>query len=188
DAPAPARQADRRRQHPQTGRPGRRRQLGQRQQVVLGLIRGETEDAARTSLPLPGPDHARLGDAVRRHRALAGRPGPEPDDDRTAAGGAHDARRRLHRRHRRRHRPPAAAAPARLPPRPPPTPPIPIILGSPTVFINHFPAARWIPSLDTGGCAVFLGNPALAATRTTLIGDGGGGGVTPRPITMVNIN
>lgn len=72
-----------------------------------------------------------------------------------------------------------------LHPPPPPVPPIPIIKGSPTVFIKHMPAARWNPSLDVGGCGVFLGNPLLAATRTTLIGDGAG---APQPILMVMVN
>lgn len=51
-----------------------------------------------------------------------------------------------------------------------PGPPPPIIVGSPTVFIHGFFAARWAPSGDVAGCGVFLGMPPLAATRTTLIG------------------
>src|SRR5262245_40578687 len=39
----------------------------------------------------------------------------------------------------------------------PPAPPTPIVVGSPTVFINHMPAARWVFSGDTGGCGVLLG-------------------------------
>ncbi len=52
----------------------------------------------------------------------------------------------------------------------PPTPPVPIVTGSTTVRIHSMPAARWSPAPDTGACGVFLGNPALAATRTVLIG------------------
>ncbi len=55
-------------------------------------------------------------------------------------------------------------------PPPPAPPPPPIVMGSTTVFIHGFPAARWFPAPDIGGCGVFLGNPALAATRTVLIG------------------
>src|SRR5262249_429567 len=43
-----------------------------------------------------------------------------------------------------------------------------------TTLVGGFPLARWAPSLDVGGCGVFLGNPALFATRTTLVGDAGG--------------
>src|SRR5262249_5228017 len=75
-----------------------------------------------------------------------------------------------------------AAGPARPPP--PPRAPVPIVVGSPTVFIGSLPAARWAPSMDTAGCGVFLGLPTLAAARTTLIGDGGGA-VAPLPIRMV---
>ncbi len=55
---------------------------------------------------------------------------------------------------------------------PVPTPPFgtPIMKGSATVFIHGLPAARWTPSGDIAGCGVFLGLPALIATRTTLIG------------------
>ena len=53
---------------------------------------------------------------------------------------------------------------------PPPSPP-PIVKGSPSVLIHGKPAARWTPSKDTGGCGVFLGDPALVSTRTVLIGD-----------------
>ncbi|OAI45310.1 hypothetical protein AYO44_02595 [Planctomycetaceae bacterium SCGC AG-212-F19] len=53
---------------------------------------------------------------------------------------------------------------------PPPGPPVPIVKGSATVQINFMPAARWAPSGDLAGCGVFLGNPALAATRTVIIG------------------
>ncbi|HEY1377536.1 MAG TPA: M91 family zinc metallopeptidase [Gemmataceae bacterium] len=73
-----------------------------------------------------------------------------------------------------------AAGPAH----PPPPAPVPIAVGSPTVFIGGLPAARWVPSTDTAGCGVFLGLPALAAARTTLIGDGGGA-VAPLPVRMV---
>jgi uncharacterized Zn-binding protein involved in type VI secretion len=55
-------------------------------------------------------------------------------------------------------------------PPPPPTPPVPIVMGSRTVLIGGMPAARWSPSMDTGGCGVFLGDPKLAATRTVWIG------------------
>jgi uncharacterized Zn-binding protein involved in type VI secretion len=55
-------------------------------------------------------------------------------------------------------------------PPPPPGPFPPIVTGSTTVQINFQPAARWTPSPDTAACGVFLGNPALAATRKTLIG------------------
>ncbi len=55
-------------------------------------------------------------------------------------------------------------------PPPPPTPPIPIVKGSLTVLIHGQQAARWSPAPDMGGCGVFLGNPALAATRKTLVG------------------
>jgi hypothetical protein len=73
-----------------------------------------------------------------------------------------------------------AAGPAH----PPPPGPLPIVAGSPTVFIGNLPAARWVPSGDAAGCGVFLGLPALAASRTTLIGDGGGA-VPPLPVQMV---
>lgn len=53
---------------------------------------------------------------------------------------------------------------------PPPPTPLPVVMGSPTVFIHGMPAARWSPAPDIGGCGVFLGNPALAAARTVLIG------------------
>lgn len=56
---------------------------------------------------------------------------------------------------------------------PPPgvgAPPVPIIVGSPTVLINGRPAARWAPSGDTAACGSFLGDPKLAATRTVVIG------------------
>lgn len=52
---------------------------------------------------------------------------------------------------------------------PPPLPP-PITLGSATVLIHGMPAARWLPSLDLGGCGVFLGDIALGPGRTVLIG------------------
>jgi hypothetical protein len=41
--------------------------------------------------------------------------------------------------------------------------------------------------MDVAGCGVFLGLPAQAATRTTLIGDGGGA-VPPLPVKMVFLN
>src|SRR4051812_10739373 len=70
----------------------------------------------------------------------------------------------------------------------PPVPaPVPIMVGSPTVYIGGLPAARWVPSGDAAGCGVFLGLPALAAARTTLIGDGGGG-VPPLPVQMISHN
>ncbi len=55
---------------------------------------------------------------------------------------------------------------------PVPTPPFgtPIVKGSMTVMIHGMPAARWSPAPDVAGCGVFLGDPKLAATRTTLIG------------------
>jgi len=54
----------------------------------------------------------------------------------------------------------------------PPLPaPVPIVKGSSSVLINDTPAARWLPSGDTAGCGVFLGNPALLATRKVFIGD-----------------
>jgi len=54
------------------------------------------------------------------------------------------------------------------PPLPGPQPPI--VMGSTTVMICGFPAARWSPALDMGACGVFLGDPKLAALRTVLIG------------------
>jgi uncharacterized Zn-binding protein involved in type VI secretion len=66
-----------------------------------------------------------------------------------------------------------SAGPAHPPPAPG-VPPVPIILGTPTVFINGQPAARWVPSGDTTACGSFLGDPKLAATRTVLIGMGTG--------------
>ncbi|MGB2821753.1 MAG: PAAR domain-containing protein [Phycisphaerae bacterium] len=56
------------------------------------------------------------------------------------------------------------------PPIPDPNAQPPIVMGSMTVMINNFPAARWSPAPDIGVCGVFLGDPKLAATRTTLIG------------------
>jgi uncharacterized Zn-binding protein involved in type VI secretion len=56
---------------------------------------------------------------------------------------------------------------------PPPgvgAPPVPIIVGSPTVLINGRPAARWAPSGDTTACGSFLGDPKLAAQRKVFIG------------------
>ncbi|HKU37727.1 MAG TPA: PAAR domain-containing protein [Polyangiales bacterium] len=58
------------------------------------------------------------------------------------------------------HPPPGGVAP----------PPVPIVIGSLSVKINGFPAARWIPSQDVAACTVFLGDPKLAATRTVHIG------------------
>lgn len=43
----------------------------------------------------------------------------------------------------------------------------PIIAGSAKVFIHGMPAARWG---DAAACGVVIGNPALAATRTVLVG------------------
>lgn len=60
---------------------------------------------------------------------------------------------------------------------PPPGPPLPIPKGSATVFIHSMPAVRWSPAPDMGACGVFLGNPAMIATRKVLIGDVGMGGV-----------
>ncbi len=62
------------------------------------------------------------------------------------------------------------------PPPPPPVPPPPIVKGSLTVFIHGMPAARWVPSLDIGACAVFLGDAKLLPMRTVLIGDVGSPG------------
>jgi len=56
-----------------------------------------------------------------------------------------------------------------------PGPQPPIIKGSLTVHIYNLPAARWTPSGDLSVCGVFLGDPKLAAMRTTLIGDVGSG-------------
>jgi uncharacterized Zn-binding protein involved in type VI secretion len=56
---------------------------------------------------------------------------------------------------------------------PPPVagaPPVPIVIGSPTVWINGMPAARWAPSGDSAACTAQIGNAAQAATRTVLIG------------------
>jgi uncharacterized Zn-binding protein involved in type VI secretion len=53
---------------------------------------------------------------------------------------------------------------------PPPGPPPPIVKGSMTVKIHGMPAARWVPSLDTGACGVFLGDAKMAAMRRVLIG------------------
>jgi len=53
---------------------------------------------------------------------------------------------------------------------PPPGPPLPILKGSTSVFVNKLPAARWSPSGDLGACGVFLGLPALAGTRRVFIG------------------
>ncbi|HJS50627.1 MAG TPA: PAAR domain-containing protein [Pyrinomonadaceae bacterium] len=54
---------------------------------------------------------------------------------------------------------------------PPPPAPVPIIPpGALFTLINRMPAARWAPSGDIAACGVFLGNPALIATRKTLIG------------------
>jgi hypothetical protein len=77
-----------------------------------------------------------------------------------------------------------SGATAAGPAHPPPPAPLPIVVGSPTVFIGHLPAARWVPSGDAAGCGVFLGLPAAAAARTTLIGDGGGA-VPPLAVQMV---
>jgi hypothetical protein len=56
---------------------------------------------------------------------------------------------------------------------PPPgvgAPPVPIVIGAPTVMISGFPAARWAPSGDVTACGAFLGDPKLVPTRTVLIG------------------
>jgi hypothetical protein len=56
---------------------------------------------------------------------------------------------------------------------PPPglgTPPVPIVIGAPTVLISGLPAARWAPSGDVTACGAFLGDPKLVATRTVVIG------------------
>ena len=63
-------------------------------------------------------------------------------------------------------------------PPPPAPPPPPIVIGSPTVLIHNMPAARWTPSLDIGGCGVFLGDPKLVPIRTVFIG---GVGAPPPP-------
>lgn len=51
------------------------------------------------------------------------------------------------------------------------------VIGPPTagpclepVLIHGMPAARWLPSLDMGGCGVFLGDLALGTARTVVIG------------------
>ena len=56
------------------------------------------------------------------------------------------------------------------PPVPPAPPGFPIVKGSMSVLIHGMPAARWSPSGDLAACGVFLGDPKLALTRTTLIG------------------
>jgi uncharacterized Zn-binding protein involved in type VI secretion len=56
-----------------------------------------------------------------------------------------------------------------LPPSPP-APPNIIVKGSTTVFIHGMPAARWAVAPDMAACGVFLGNPALIATRKVFIG------------------
>ncbi|MET0387220.1 MAG: M91 family zinc metallopeptidase [Polyangiales bacterium] len=56
---------------------------------------------------------------------------------------------------------------------PPPgagAPPVPLLVGSPTVMIHGRPAARWAPSGDLAGCGTFLGDPKLAPLRTVHIG------------------
>ena len=55
-------------------------------------------------------------------------------------------------------------------PPPPPGTPVPIVTGTPSVFIHGKPAARWAPSGDMGSCGVFLGDPKLAAARSVLVG------------------
>ena len=67
----------------------------------------------------------------------------------------------------------SGATSAGMPAHPPPAvgaPPPPIVLGSTSVLINGFPAARWAPSGDSTACAAQLGDPKLAATRTVIIG------------------
>lgn len=46
----------------------------------------------------------------------------------------------------------------------------PISVGSTSVMIDFRPAARWIPSADVAMCGVFLGNPAMMASRKVIIG------------------
>ena len=56
---------------------------------------------------------------------------------------------------------------------PPPgagAPPVPIVLGSPTVLIHGRPAARWATSGDFAGCSAQFGNLPLASLRTVRIG------------------
>jgi uncharacterized Zn-binding protein involved in type VI secretion len=53
---------------------------------------------------------------------------------------------------------------------PPPVPPL-ILVGAATVFIHGKPAARWAPAPDLTACGSFLGNTALAGSRTVFIGD-----------------
>jgi hypothetical protein len=43
-------------------------------------------------------------------------------------------------------------------------------MGSATVYIHGMPAARWIPSGDSGACGTFLGDVKLTNARTVLIG------------------
>jgi hypothetical protein len=72
-------------------------------------------------------------------------------------------------------------ATAQGPAHPPPPAPALILTGSLTVLIHGRAAARWDPSQDIGGCMVFLGKAAEAATRTVLIG----GPVFPLPIVIL---
>jgi len=53
---------------------------------------------------------------------------------------------------------------------PPPAVPPLILVGSATVLIHGNPAARWAPAPDLTACGSFLGNQALAGSRTVLIG------------------
>jgi hypothetical protein len=58
---------------------------------------------------------------------------------------------------------------------PPPgvgVPPVPIILGSPSVLIGGKPAARWIASGDIAACGSLLGDTMTVSTRTVFIGMG----------------
>jgi uncharacterized Zn-binding protein involved in type VI secretion len=67
----------------------------------------------------------------------------------------------------------------------PPAPPPLIIVGSISVLIHNFPAARWVPSGDLVACGAFLGMLPLWPARRTLIG--GIGSVPPALAQMMVI-
>lgn len=71
--------------------------------------------------------------------------------------------------------------PLPIPPAPPPT----IIVGSISVLIHNFPAARWLPSGDLVACGAFMGTLPMVLTRRTLIG--GIGSVPPALAQMMVI-
>lgn len=64
---------------------------------------------------------------------------------------------------------------------PPPVPPL-ILVGAATVFIHGKPAARWAPAPDLTACGSFLGNTALAGSRTVFIG-----GVSSTTLAITNL-